>query len=445
MFDEGNSSLCLAMTNCGSIMDQPLRDIVCFVRKHSPYYAQLYQDTSRDTNGAKLRSLPLVDHRSYWIANTIGDDNTVRTGPLVDGVIFKTGGTTGNPKFTALNQAELQRTTTQLGSGLAAAGLQTGDRIANMFYAGELGGSFLLHVLSIMVSPTPAVHVPIGGLQDPTVTENLLVECGVTAILSTVTSLVRLAQYMLPRNKALPLIRAVMFGGEALYPDQRKLLSSLFPNATFRGCIFGSMDGGVIGQAVGVADVDDDPQVYQVQTASTIREICADEEGHDVIIENGVQGDLVATSLTRRLTPVIRYPTGDRGEWVDYSKGIFRVSGRGNIAIRLGPVSLDLSDLRRVIHDTLAPVAVTATQAVLTHVDGRDGMMILAVAQPSDGQESAKRFLLALWRERPMLERHSELGLIGDIVLSFVPWEKLVISPRSGKTMDIVDRRLGGT
>lgn len=49
---------------------------------------------------------------------------------------------------------------------------------------------------------------------------------------------------MLAQGKTLPLVHAVMFAGEALYADQRMILQRLFPNATFRSCILGSMDAG---------------------------------------------------------------------------------------------------------------------------------------------------------------------------------------------------------
>lgn len=102
----------------------------------------------------------------------------------------------------------------------------------------------MLHVLSILSTPIPAVHLPISGPARPETYADLLEEFDVTATLSTVTSLVNLANYMLPQNKTLPLVHAVMFAGEALYPDQRVLLQQLFPNATFRSCILGSMDAG---------------------------------------------------------------------------------------------------------------------------------------------------------------------------------------------------------
>jgi hypothetical protein len=51
----------------------------------------------------------------------------------------------------------------QLGQGMLAAGIRAYDRITNLFYTGEMDGSFLLHVLSIMDLAVPLVHLPIEG------------------------------------------------------------------------------------------------------------------------------------------------------------------------------------------------------------------------------------------------------------------------------------------
>ena len=121
-------------------MDASLREFLKFVKSSSSFYAELYRDVEI-CEKTTLQSFPIVPHTAYWAANTTRD-NAVRTAPLIDGVVFKTGGTSSKPKATAYSQSELVRTSTQLGAGLVAAGLRPGDRVANLFYAGELWGSF---------------------------------------------------------------------------------------------------------------------------------------------------------------------------------------------------------------------------------------------------------------------------------------------------------------
>jgi len=295
-------------TSHGELWSPSLVGLANFAKERSLYYRDLYADLEIDDK-TPWHAVPTVQHSTYWTSSK-DEGNAVRTSKVFDGILFKTGGTTGNEKYAALSQIELQQTAMQLAQGLVAAGVKPGDRVAKMFYAGELWGSFLLHVLSIMSCPIPLVQIPIGGLGSPDTNEHLLRDCKATAVLSTVTGLIRLADYMLPHGRTLPLIRNVMFGVEAMYPGQCDKLSRMLPNATFRGCIYGSIDAGVIGESAS----DEDIRVYRVLTSTVLLEICTDEEGREVVDANGVEGFLIASSYIRRLTPAIRYPVGDRGE-----------------------------------------------------------------------------------------------------------------------------------
>lgn len=73
-----------------------LQELVDFARSHSPFYAQAYRDVPRTIS--HLTELPLIDQGAFWAANT-WPDNRLLTGPLTDAGVYKTGGTTGVPKF----------------------------------------------------------------------------------------------------------------------------------------------------------------------------------------------------------------------------------------------------------------------------------------------------------------------------------------------------------
>ncbi|KAF4449233.1 AMP-dependent synthetase/ligase [Fusarium austroafricanum] len=382
-----------------------LNVLVAEAKSKSPFYSRLYNEIS-PTGPLTLRDLPLIDHAEYW-ASYHEAERSVMTASQNDGVLLKTGGTTGIPKFTSYSQIELMRTTSLLAEGLLHAGLRAGDRVANLFYAGDLYGSFLLHILSVMSLPIPAVQIPIGGLLPPETTAQLLHTCRVTAVLSTVTSMVRLHGYCRPRNEIFPNITAVMFGGEPFFEDQVTALKYLFPNATIRSCIYGSIDAGVVAVSAGTLD----PAEHITLSASAIVEILVDQDG--VLTpteEHDIPGTLVVTNLIRDLSPVIRYPTGDRAEWVDKPAGIFRLLGRSNYAVRLGPVSLDISNLRQLARAVLKTVAIDAFQVTITRDDGRDAleMAIHTAEPPPQGAEDAIVELLN--EQRPMFKQHVEMG-----------------------------------
>lgn len=280
-------------------------------------------------------------------------------------------GTTSRPKVTAYSQAELQRTASLLANGLLAGGVRAGDRIANMFYAGSLYASFLLHVLSIMALPVPVVHVPIGGPVEAAEAVEMVRLSGSTVLLSTATSLVKMAHHVLAlKGQTIDHVRCVLFGGEPLFMEQEEAIRRAFPRAAVKSCIYGSIDAGVLATAA----PGDDPRLHRALTDTVVLEILQDDDARTPIYEPGVPGMLVATNTLRQLCPVIRYPTGDRAAWVDREKGLFTLLGRAGHGVRLGPVSVDMTDLRSILAGVFKDLGtgqrVLGVQAVLARANG---------------------------------------------------------------------------
>lgn len=154
-------------------------------------------------------------------------------------------------------------------------------------------------------------------------------------------------------------------------------------------------------------------------------------------------GDLVVTDLRRRLMPVLRYPVGDRAEWVDASRTTFRLLGRGEAGVRIGHVTLYPGDVRHVLAGVDTDGEVTDHQLVVRHHDGRDGLILrAAVADPeADHSALAGRFVAALDVARP---NHAEAVAAGDAHPARVEWVRhsgLAVNPRSGKLVRVVDER----
>ncbi|KAF4961210.1 hypothetical protein FGADI_447 [Fusarium gaditjirri] len=414
-----------------------LNGLIAEAKQKSPFYSDLYSDIAV-TGHLTPKELPLVDHSKYWAAYH-DSERSVMTSSQIDGVLMKTGGTTGIPKFTSYSQIELLRTASLLADGLLHAGLRAGDRVANLFYAGDLYGSFLLHILSVISLPIPAVQIPIGGLMAPDMTAHLLRTCRATAVLSTITSLVRLASYCRAKQERFLSVTAVMFGGEPMFDDQVAAVAYLFPNATIRSCIYGSIDAGVVAVSAGGSD----PAEHIVLSAAAIVEIVIDQDGEFVPTEQpNVPGMLVVTNLIRDLTPVIRYPTGDCAEWVDKTAGIFRLLGRINHAVRLGPVSLDISHLRQLARAVLKTVAIEAFQVVISRQDSKDAMEIMINTAEPPPTGSGDAIIQMLSEQRPMLKKHVDMGLVAPVKVCFKSICDMRANPRSGKLPEIIDLRL---
>ncbi|WP_311203407.1 hypothetical protein [Streptomyces noursei] len=217
------------------------------MRHNSPFYRELYADLPDRVT--ELTDLPVVPHDAFWRANT-PRDNGLLTGPLDEAVVFKSGGTTGAPKFSVYTREEWREFTEAFGGGLVEAGLRPGHRVADLFYAGELYASFTFILDALHRAPVANVRLPIGGGAPFASTVHTLAEFDVDVIAGTTTTLCGLADHLVREERQLPDVRLLFFGGEGLFEDQRPLLRQAFPHAEARSIGYAGVDSGLLGQAV---------------------------------------------------------------------------------------------------------------------------------------------------------------------------------------------------
>lgn len=421
-------------------------ELIAFVREHSPFYRELYTDLPSAT--ADLTALPLVDHTAFWAAHGAARSR-VLTGPHQDGIVFKTGGTTGAPRISQYTREEWRAMCRRFGDGLPAAGLLPGDRVANLFYAGELYSSFVFTLNLLQEAEVPTVQLPIGGAAAPDYTVAALRDLSATVLAAPPTSLCRLAREVLATEGPLPGIRLVLFSGEAFYGDQLALLSRAFPQAEVRSIGYASVDAGIL---AGPVAGEQDSRVHQVFTEDKVVELLDPETGKP-IEEEGRPGLVVATDLVRRLMPIVRYPVGDLAEWVDFPCRRFRLLGRSAEGARVGPVTVYLEDLRGIVAEADARQWIADVQVVLRHRDERDELVLrLAEAMTATGSAGgsvenartglAERIAGRLETSRPMFADHVRRGLIHPLAIEWVGADQLAVNPRTGKLVRLLDERM---
>ncbi|QMU77990.1 phenylacetate--CoA ligase family protein [Streptacidiphilus sp. PB12-B1b] len=419
--------------------DPQIASFIRFVRERSPFYRALYAGLPEGVSD--LAALPLTDHTAYWAANTL-DDSRVLTGPHTDGIVIKTGGTTGAPRVSVYTRDEWRAMSRRFGDGLAAAGLVEGDRVANLFYAGELYSSFVFTLNCLQEADVPTVQLPIGGAAALDYVVGALRDCRATVVAAPPTSLCRLAREVVDTVGTLPGIRLVLFSGEAFYGDQVALLAKAFPEAAVRSIGYASVDAGIL--AAPVAG-EPDTRVHEVFSPDKVVELLDAETG-EPIEEPGRPGRLVATDLVRRLMPVIRYPAGDIAEWVDVPKRRFRLLGRSEEGARVGPVTVYLEDLRAVVERADEQRSVVDLQVVLRRRDARDEL-VLRLAAPSAAEPAELRRLEGeiarqLDAARPIFPEHVQAGMIQPLAVEWVAPDALAVNPRTGKLIRLIDERL---
>lgn len=415
-----------------------LDTLVAIARELSPYYRELYQGLP---SRPSLEQLPIVDQQGFWAANT-QKDNRLLTGPLHNGIIFKTGGSTGAPKFSVYSRIEWDAFTAVFGMGLEAGGLTEGERIGNLFYVGDLYSSFIFLMRSLDQARPNCLQIPLSGRAEPDTIEHAVDEFQITTLAGTTTTLLNLARHYRDKGRQVPGIRRLLFAGESMYRDQRLQLAETFPNASMNSIGYASVDAGLLGYADASCDVDE----HRMFSSYAQIEIISEESGQPIKAANKV-GRVVVTNFTRLLMPIIRYPAGDRACWTEEA-GLnpdrrFRLMGRSEEGARIGPVALYVQDVRRVLDSFQERIGPSDFQLLISHENQLDKLRIRIAANPDPHAREAiaAEIIQQIHQERPLFLDLANQGLIHQMDILWVAPGELEINPRTGKLNRILDRR----
>ena len=402
-------------------------ELVRFAALHSPYYKDLYQ--GKDLND--WDGIPILSQEDFWHHNTLSDNKVLTS--AAEGIIFRSGGTTGNPKFSVFTMQEWQAFTSEFARAMDCAGFHDGDRVANLFYAGDLYASFLFINKSLENMKTKIVSLPIAGHIGAEGILSCLNDYGASAICGVPTTLMNLRAHA---KSPLTHIKKVFYGGESLFEDQIHALKELFPCASFSSVGYASVDGGHLG----MAHADDERAVHRTFTPTSWMEII-DEDTGEVIKSAGKSGKLVYTNLIRSLMPIIRYPVGDSACWLEGHVGErFLLQGRTDEGARIGPVTFNRDDFTSVLSHLKLMSSVLGFQFEIARMNGLDELSIKVAFEEGTSIDS-QVILSALYAERPMLLKSVKEGLIAPARIFVEGLQNLAVNSRTGKLKLVIDHR----
>lgn len=415
---------------------QKLLDIIRMAREFAPFYRRLYRDLPED---ASLADLPIVDAVEYWAAHR-DDRANVLTGPLVAGIVLNSGGTTGMPKFSYFSDEEWDETVVLSAHAFSCTGLQDGDRVANLFAVGDLYSSFLLATESMKAASCRVLQFPLAYSMNFASVAASVRGFGINVLAGFPTHLLRVIDY-LDRDYAGSLdVRRILFAGEMFSPDQEASLRTRFPGISIRSVGYATIDAGLIG----FADDTCESSEHRVFDGSTIVEI-VDEETDELIDGTKQPGRLIFTSSTRRLMPMLRYPTGDRGEWIDptgTTNRRFALLGRDEESVKVASYLLPLEQVRATLEPFREEFEIEVFQLLLTREDLKDRLTlrIAGVGEPA----GSARILGAFALRQPELMETVDAGIMHPVAAEWVAKNEMIVNPRTGKLQMIVDRRAAG-
>ncbi len=415
-----------------------LTQLLLFARQNSPYYRQLYQAIPEQST--RLTDYPILHLESFWQANGT-ENNQVLTASRTDGITFKSGGSTGKPKYSVFSNADWVAFTQAFGQGMRRSGLQTGESIGNLFYAGSLYASFLFITRSIEQAQAGMCY-PIAGI-DLHDTLAIWKEFNLSTLAGVPTTLMNLLT-LLDEDPADSLsLKQFLYGGEPMFADQVERLHQYFPQCQVRSIGIAGVDYGELGWACPSGELG----VHHCFDDSTYLEIVDDAD--QPITQMGVTGRLVLTNLTRRVMPIIRYPVGDVGMWVD-PEGTpwrrFKVLGRSQDGARVGPMTLYTDDVMQLIQDFNrqgTELKIINFQIKVTHFEHKDACTLCLVADTTEADLSQLNQDLCqqLYQFRPMFEDLIAKQIVHPLRIEWLTQSELMTNPRTGKLLRLIDQR----
>lgn len=159
---------------------------------------------------------------------------------------FRSGGSSGEPKFSRFTYHDYHKQMELAGFGLVAAGLEPSrDRVMNLFYAGGLYGGFV-SFFTILES-LKATQFPMAASTDFQAVADAIVTHKVDTLIgmpSYLMSLFSSQKEILQKHR---FIKKIFFGGEHFQESQKEFLKAEFGIEMIRSAAYGSVDAGPLG------------------------------------------------------------------------------------------------------------------------------------------------------------------------------------------------------
>lgn len=405
-------------------------EIIAYARENSKYYKELYAGIKEKP---ELTSLPLINQDHFW-ANCDKNGYCVATRPQRDGQIFKSGGTTGSPKYSLYSAEEWETMCECSGAMLPKGGLTNGTKIANLFYAGGLYASFLYTYSMMYFSPAKPILFNLSGNISIEEIVQTIHDHKINCLAGLPSILTKIISYIEENNLSGFYVDTIYFAGETLYHDQRKKICKTFGREIeFRSVFYASNDGGPIGYFTSDCGFNE----HRIMSDLTILELIDPDTG-EVITEENRPGVIYITSLFKTLVPLIRYPAGDIGEYTEPA-GVpdrkFRILGRSDVAARAGYVSLYYQDLGEILKK--CNIDYFSYQIITKRSDKDYFLFKIACSEPGD----TDLFISTLLNDRSVLKDGINDNNINMPVVEWCKPSDLDYNPRTGKLKSIIDAR----
>lgn len=413
-----------------------LRQLLELARAHSPFYRERMAALSIDDPDV-LSAIPILSKEDL-VAHSPPESEALLTGPLASAYLFRSGGTTGAPKFSPFAIAEFQRWVGIFQRTYGAAGLRPDDRVANLFVCGSLYASFIF--INRMVEEMGCLNLPFTASASPEAVSSHLELFDVNALMGIPSWLLEVVAALSPA--AASRVTKLFYGGEILYPEEREWLHEKLPNLTLVASGgYAAVDAGMMGfqcqaSTGGIHHVHADHVILELVDPVTLQPV-----------PPGEVGLVLVTTLDRHLMPLIRYRIGDVARWVSEpcpcgrEMPRFELLGRGDDSLRIGIATVGIEEILPAIAQV--PGLSTHAQIVKERAERKDQLTV-RVERAADatlpGPDLAERLVERIRAQKPDLAKLEATGYVMPLRVEVLEMNGIGRVAVTGKIRRVIDR-----
>lgn len=423
-----------------------LKDLTHYARR-APFYARQFEALGLKAqvgSWEEFRKLPWLTKDDFHIYGPPRSDELLTT-PYIQtqgAYLFTTGGSTGEPKYALYSKNEWDEGSEVFCRSMEAVGIDRNDRVANLFNAGGLWSAFM--VVSNGVEKLGCLNLPIGGAMEPHEILSLLKSLQATVIYGLPSVLLRLAHAAEKEPQFSICIPKILYGGEHMSEAMCNYIKNVFKAQFVRSPIYASVDAGCIGYQCEYAP----NGVFHALEDYAHIEICNAKTKQPLLL--GEEGEIIVTNLSRRLFPVLRLRTGDRGFQIEGSCACgagnlrFRLLGRSDDMVRVGGANVHLSDVERLCQQFCSALSfVYQLRIDRLNFDDRyelciETKQILSDIECESLTLEARQVYLNIAKE---VREYIDDGILLHFSLSLMPPQALTGNTKTGKIRRVIDKR----
>ena len=409
-------------------MEKSLLRIANFAKNNSNYYSKKY--SKHEINEIKdFYKLPLSDSKMFLEPQS--ELLTAEPNPQKS-YVFSTGGSLSKPKNIHLSYDEFHRNVHFHGLSYKKAGITSNDRVATFGIPGTKTSEFSVY---LGLEETGCFILPIGIYDDFEYIYSVLIEHNINTLLVMPTDLLSFVNHLNNNNHSL-IIEKIITGGEPLAKNSKKFISDSISAKQF-GSTFQGMDFGTVGYNAG----DMNSKIYCINNADLFIEVLNSD---NVSVTNEI-GEIVVTNTFRKLSPIIRYKTGDYGiKFFKNDKTYIKLLGRVGSKPKVGGEVLDLDVLNDFIGEN--PFLTGRFQTIITKQNNLDKILIKVEVIPKANfsyQKELDNLIDYLKKSHTKLENQLKNNYIQPIDVLFDTEENINFykSGNTKKIVKVVDER----